>query len=343
MNRIYVFLLLVSLMSGGCAQRSLPSFALAQPEQSNTITHPDKMEKAGGTIVEFVGALPPRFMVEVDYGVRGVWPLVGVSLDNEQAPVIQGSCFSMEEYAFASNPWRIPAPMECFVLGNKKELMDKKYAFVLVNKDGGVWMASPIGSVIGYEYTIIDDNKSNGVYYDYRKFEDDREYAISLMKEIGKTIPVIEKAYHKRLASFGVKFVGSAVQEISIKEGDPKWEEFRTRLLDEMNSGLELPDGEVVVSYLSQDEMKKLLSRNPRLTPWQRFLSGLQLPLGTPEVMAIGFASSVINSGIAGFLDDRWNVCTARGMCQRRDMSEQLAFMYHLYQKEYMKNMGDMR
>ncbi len=55
--------------------------------------------------------------------------------------------------------------------------------------------------------------------------------------------------------------------------------------------------------------------------------------------MALGFASSMVDGGIAAFFDTTWNACVARGTCQRRDLSEQMALVYQLYQEERIKNM----
>ncbi len=350
---IYAVLAVFVLLSGGCAnQKGAPSFALLQPEQSMMVVHPDKMETKGGTIVTFTGVLPIRFLVEVEDGrIRGVWPLPGVSLIDKDAPRINGFCYAVEKYAFDKNPWGIPAPMQCVIPSNYKTLVDGQYVFALTNKDGGVWMVSPIGEVQGYEYTIVDDKT-----YDWQKFENDPEYAIAIMQEIGKPLPVINEVWRKRngvlkkgVEGFDDVAILDDVQEIPIVEGDPAWEEFRERLFSEMNGGfpntqrgITLPNGEVVASYLSEDEMEELLRRNPNITPWQKFLSRLRLPLAVldPNMMLAGLATSAIDGGIAAFFDTTWNnACVARGTCQRRDSSEKLVFLYQKYQEERIKNM----
>ena len=335
-NIIYAVLAVFVLLSGGCAnQKGVPSFALLQPEQSMVVVHPDKMEETGGTIITFTGVLPVRFLVEVDNGVRGVWPLPGVSLIDKDAPRINGFCYSVEKYAFDKNPWGIPAPMQCVVLSDKKTLIDGQYAFALANKDGGVWMASPIGNVQGYDYTIVDDKT-----YDWQKFESDPEYAIELMQEVGKTLPIINEVWKNRIEGFGVEMTVDDVQEIAVVEGDPQWEAFREKLLAEMSNELRLPDGEIVASYLSEEDMEKLLRRNPNITPWQKFLLRLRLPLNIfdPDMILAGLATSAIDGGIAVFFDNVWHACVARGTCQRRDLSEQMALVYQMYQKEHIKN-----
>jgi len=335
MNRYPIYFLfgIIVLLSGGCANKIMPDFALTQPAQNMTVTHPDQMEDDGGTIVTFTGVLPPRFLVEVDKGVRGVWPLPGVSLINEEAQIISGFCYSVPDEAFQANPWAI-VPMQCVILSDKKTLIDEQYAFALANKDGGVWIASPIGQVQGYEHTIVDDQT-----YDFEKFESDPKYAIELMQEIGKTVPVINETWKGRVQGFGVKMTADDVQEIAIIEGNPQWEKFREKMLAEMGSELRLPDGEIVASYLSEEDMEQLLRRNPHITSWQRFLSRLRLPIGTPEMMAFGAATSMIDGGIAAFFDNQWSAYVARGTCQRRDLSEQIALVYQLYQQEHVKRM----
>ncbi len=337
MRTVYLFIVIAlgsTLLLGGCAQRTTPSFALVQPEQGVTIEHPDQLEVDGGTIVAFTGVLPPRFLVEVDSGVRGVWPLIGVSLSSEEASIVSGFCYTVPSQAFSANPWAV-IPMQCGILGTKEKFTKGDYVFALVNKDGGVWIASPIGAVPGYDYTIVDDET-----YDFIKFEDDFEYRTELMREIGKSIYMVNQTWKGRIEGFGFTSTADDVQEIQIAEGNPQWEAFREKLLSEMGEALKLPNGEIVASYMSEEDMELLLAKNPMITPWQRFLAHVRVPIGTPEVMAFGAASSLIDGGIAAFFDNTWNACVARGTCQRRDMSEQLAFMFGLYQQEHIKRLS---
>jgi hypothetical protein len=321
------------LFLNGCASR-VPDFALVQPEQGMTVMHPDQLEKNGGTILTYTGILPNRFVSETNETLAGVWPSVGVSLTDEKAPIISGFCYSVPAMAFGKkNPWAMVVA-QCVALGNKSDIVSKQYAFATVNRDGTLWIASPIGIVPGYKYTIVDDRT-----YNWEKFKDEPKYRIEIMKEIGKTIPVINETWKKRIEGFGVEMTEDDVQEIAIVDGNPKWEAFRKKMLSDIGYQLKLPDGEIVASYLSEEDMEKLLAKNPMITPWQRFVSRLRLPIGTPEIMALGAASSMIDGGIASFMNTAWESMTARGVCQRRDFSELLELVLGMYQEEHIKNM----
>jgi hypothetical protein len=130
------------------------------------------------------------------------------------------------------------------------------------------------------------------------------------------------------------------VQEIAVVDTDPAWQKFRTKMIADIGFELQLPDGEIVASYLSEEDMKVLLAKNPLITPWQRFVSRLHLPIGTPEIMAFGAATSVIDGSIAAFMDTAWESMTARGVCQRREFSEQFELLLGLYQKAHIAHMS---
>ncbi|MFA5986119.1 MAG: hypothetical protein WC819_02095 [Parcubacteria group bacterium] len=318
----------------GCASQ-MPNFALTQPEQGMTVMHPDQLEKAGGKIFNFTGVVPSRFLVEMDKSFSGVFPFVGVSLKDENAPMVKGFCYSVPSQAFGDkNPWAM-IPAQCVGLGDKDDMLRGEYAFAVTNKDGGVWLASPIGAVPGYEYTIVDEQT-----YDWAKFEKEPKYRIELMKQLGKTIPVINDTWKKRIEGFGVVMTTDDVQEIAVVDGDPKWEAFRKKMLSDIGYQLKLPDGEIVASYLSEEDMEKLLAKNPLITPWQKFVSRLRLPLGgTPGLMGLGALSSMVDGSIASFMDTAWESMTARGMCQRKDFSEQFELLLGMYQKAHIQNM----
>lgn len=309
------------LMLGGCAnQQKVPSFALAQPEQGTSALHPDQMEKSGGTLVTFTAVLPPQFLVEVKHGVKGVWPLVAGHMHDKNASIEDGFCYAVESRSLSKNPWGI-VPLQCAIIGTHEHFRD--YRFALVNKDGGVWISAPAGG------GMIDDRSWN-----FKKFEDDFDHRIATLEKVGKSLDEIDAFWVDQIGQLGLN-LGHDVKEFSIEAQSLEWQEFRTSFITEMGYQLKLPNGDVVVSSVPRDEMVTLLSRNPRITRYQKFMSRLSIPIGTPEVIAFGTATSILNGGIAAFIDDEWQSRVARGSAQYRDSAEQMAFLFKEIQKSH--------
>lgn len=353
MKSIYLFIALGSiLLLSGCTKKPGPDFALLQPVQIFTTIHPDKMEGEGGTMVTFKAVLPPEFLVEngglkvngdvtEDILFSGIYPLVNVEIAKEGAPITSGFCFISKNEKLNYNPWGYLIS-DCVVLGTLEEFKRNESSFAISNRDGKTWIASPIDEVPGY-VRMIDDTE-----YDWEKFEDeeDSEYRVAVMREIGKTIPQINAEWRRRLDKFSFFMTENEVKEIKIISGDPYWEAFRDHFLDNIgyndvrkDDGITLPNGEVRASYFSEPDMEGILSVNPRITPWQKFLSCLRVPLGRmdPTAIAIGTVSSVFEGTIAVFLDSNWRTWVAQGTCQRRDMSELVAYAFKLYQNEHKR------
>ena len=318
------FAVALLLFLGGCAQqRHVPSFALAQPAEGVTAIHPDEMEKDGGILTQFTAVLPPQFLVEVEHGVKGVWPLVAGHMTDSEAKIQDGFCYAVESLSFSNNPWGI-VPMQCVIVGGIKDF--DGYKLALVNKDGGVWISSPSGG------SMLDDRSWN-----VEDFEDDFDHRREVLDKVGKTLQEINQFWIDQFLHLGMETDGD-VFEIVVGSSD-EWQIFRQSFIAEMGYELTMPDGSVVVSSISRDEMVNRLARNPRITRWQKFLSRLSIPIGTPEVMAFGAASSVLNGGIAAMIDNEWKVRVARGSGQHRDHAEQMVYLMQQFQKSNAENM----
>ena len=340
MKRYCLFIVVVALLLSGCARKEAPDFALLQPEMGVAMTHPDKMEEdsQGQTLINFPGVLPSRYFVETqDISLRGVWPVIFVSLNDAKAPVKKGFCYTVPEYSLDKNIFGI-VPIDCSVLGKRNEFDKKQYSALLPNRDGGVWMASPIGVVAG-RVELIDEE-----YYDWEKFDGTSEesalYRQEIARQIGFTLSEIDEIWAQRINNPDFELTKSAVVEIPIESGNQLWEDYRARMFSAMGMSdvTIMPNGDKTLTWMSEEEMRQLLAHNPGLTPWQRFLRRLNIPLGPPIAMGIGLGSSVLNGGIAALMDSTWDTCTARGVCKRRDLSEQIAYLVNLFQKEKMKN-----
>lgn len=315
-----IFSLSLLLLGGCAAQQKVPSFALAQPEQGITAVHPDQMEKSGGNLVTFTAVLPPQFLVEVKHGVKGVWPLVAGHMYDKNAPIEDGFCYAIESRSLSKNPWGI-VPLACAIIGTREHF--REYNFALVNKDGGVWISAPAGG------GMLDDRSWN-----FEDFEDDFDHRTETLKKVGKSLDEIDAFWVDQIGRLGLS-LDHDVKEFSIIEQSHDWQSFRTSFITEMGYQLTLPNGDVVVSSVSRDEMVDILSRNPRITKWQKFMSRLSIPIGTPEVMAFGTATSILNGGIAALIDDEWQSRVARGSAQFRDSAEQMAFLVEEIQKSH--------
>ncbi len=336
MKHIQLVGLLITLIAlTGCADKKMgaPSFAHLQPDEGITATHPDKMGEEGDSILTFIGIFPIELATETDETFRAVIPMTAVSLNSDK-PLIKGFCYTMPDQAFDRNPWG-QIPMRCVIIGNKEQFVQEDRSLAIFNKDGGVYIASPIGPVPSFEHTILDDQT-----YDYKRFETDLDYQKELMREIGRTVPVIENAWRDRIEIHGYKAKNDLVKEIVIGNNS-QWKDFTTKMLTDMGGGLEMANGDKVVSFLSEEEMQLLMAKNPEITGWQKFMAHLRVPIGTPEMIAIGTASSIIDGGIAALFDTAWNnACVARGTCQRRYASKTFARLFNLYLVEHSMRLG---
>ncbi len=314
-------LVLCALLLGGCATKHVPDWARAQPSEGVTQIHPDVMEKTGGTFTQFTAIMPPQFLVEVKYGVKGVWPVIASHMTDPDAEIEDGFCYAVESLAFGKNPWGF-VPMQCVMMNTISHF--DGYRVTLVNKDGGAWIASPVAR------GILDERD-----WDVKKFEKDFEYRKKILEKVGNTLTEIDDFWRAMSAHIGVESDGDVFEVII---GSEQWQTFRDNFIAEMGYELTMPDGSVVVSTISRDEMVNRLSRNPRITRWQRFVSRLSIPIGTPEVMVFGTATSVLNGGIAAAIDGEWQALVARGSGEHREHANQMLYLMQKFQESNAKN-----
>ncbi|MDZ7612158.1 MAG: hypothetical protein U5L10_05325 [Candidatus Moranbacteria bacterium] len=304
-----VLIVLAGLFLVGCAgNKQPPKFALVSSHQGVSVEHPDQMAKETDKITTFPVVFHPFLNVECYGGYKGVWP---VEAYKQGEPLKQGFAYINEEYS--QNPFGF-AIMEAVFLGGKSGMED--YRISVFNRDAVVWMFSPFGKVF---------SEADG--YDSQKLEDDPEYRQKAFQAYGLKFSQIETHWKNFFRSHGVA-VEEIVQEIKI--GGPGWKEFRKRLLSNFSESYEMPSGEIRAGHFKLDEFQKIAAKNPEITGWQRFFSGLRIPIvPSPEAIAFGMASSLVNSGIQEMIPggEKWYGHTANSACKRKDLARQFQFL----------------
>jgi LPS sulfotransferase NodH len=302
-----VLLLVLVLLLAGCAGNKPPKFALVDSHQGVSVDHPDQMAKETDKITVFPVVFHSFLNVECYNGYQGVWPVVA---HRQGEPLKQGFAYINKEYS--QNPFRFPI-MEAVFLGGKSELKD--YRIAIFNRDGVVWMFSPFGEVF---------SESDG--YDSEKLEEDPEYRQKAFQAYGMKFSEVENSWKKLFRKHGVS-VKQIVQEVKI--GTPGWQELRKRLLSNFSEGYEMPNGEIRAGHFKTEEFRRIASQNPEITGWQRFFAGLRIPVvPSPEAVAFGAASSLINSGIQEMIPgEEWHGHTANSSCKRKDLAKQFRFI----------------
>ena len=312
----YVFCCLVAL--SGCAvgnQGKVPSFAMVQGEAGVALPHPDAVEdkNKGETLVTFTAIGPPEFIVETRGTLKAVYPLVGAHMSDPSKKIEDGFCYVEESKALEKNPWGL-IPAVCTVTGTKKQF--EKYRWTIVNQDGGVWATSPTATA------MIDDKQ-----WDFMKFENDFTHRTKVLTKVGDTLYEINEFWKERYREIG-QVPKNDVYEIQIDPKNPKWQAYREKLIKEMGFSIALPNGDPVVSTVDREKMVEILAEVPRVTKWQKMVSHLGVSIGTPEVMAVSAASSILNGGIAALFDNQLYTNTARGLAQRRDFAPHMRYWY---------------
>lgn len=318
----YVFCCLMLLLSG-CADRNqgkVPSFAMVQDEQGVALPHPDAVEdkNKGNIITVFTVIIPPEFIVETRGDLRAAYPLVGGHMNDPQAKIEDGFCFVQSTKALSKNPWGL-IPGTCTIMGSKKQFT--QYRWIITNQDGGVWAVSPTATA------MVDDKG-----WDFVKFENDFTHRTEVLTKVGDTLAEINEFWKERYRELG-QVPKNDVYEIVIDPKNPKWQAYREKLIKEMGFEIALPNGQPVVSTVDRDRMVEILAEVPRVTKWQKMVSHLGVSIGTPEVMAVSAASSILNGGIAALFDNQLYTNTARGLAQRRDLAPQMRFWYNQVQQ----------
>lgn len=317
---LVIFAVILAVLGlAGCASmgtKPVPDFAFTSPEKRVSVPHPDQIKQETQTITTFLFVINPKFLVEAK-GLKGVWPALAQVNEGYK----EGFAYSLSDLS-EKLPWGVVVG-EAVFLGSKKEFEESK--FVIPNQDGGAWLAAP-------NSVILDAEKGE---YDCEKFEDNKEYRSQIFQDGGMTLSEIRVFWQKFLHARGIDTAKDFVVVNEIKIGSSEWKEFRERLLGEMGNGYQMPNGQLRTGFLSREDLQKEVMKNPRMTPWQRFMEALSIPIfPSPEGMAFGAASSLVRGGIAAWMSTQWNAGTARSNCERRDVAPQLSFMDKFYQRK---------
>lgn len=312
-------MLLFVFLFGGCANtetKRLPDYARVM-ERGSSAPHPDAMKQDGDSIVVFHVMIPPEFVVlETEKpSFDGVWPIIAKDMFGESSLLEEGFCYSeglknLGEVLFVRG--------ECVMIGATKNDF-KNYRFILANKDGGVWLASPFGG------RVLSEGQSEG-RWDFGRFENENAYQKGIFEKIGFTLEEIDEAWQSIVGVYGFRV--QDVKEIEMSKSSSDWKEFKERYTAELGYGLQLPSGERVVSNFSRDKMVQLLAHNPLMTPKQRFLQHLNVSIGTPKMMIFGTLSSILKGGIAATIDSEWRASVARGTVQRKDLAPHIRHIW---------------
>lgn len=308
-SKIFVFALvwLLAIFLMGCGGKQPPKFALVDSHQGVSVDHPDQMAKETDRITTFPVVFHPFLNVECYDGYQGVWPVVA---HKKGEPLKQGFAYINKEYS--QNPFGF-AIMEAVFLGAKSGMED--YRISLFNRDGVVWMISPFGEIF---------SESDG--YDSEKLEEESKYRQEAFQAFGMSFSEIEARWKTMFQKEGIA-VEKIVQEIKI--GSPEWQEFRKRLLANFSEGYEMPNGEIRAGHFKTEDFRRVASQNPEISGWQRFFAGLRIPVvSSPEAVAFGTASSLVNSGIQEVMPgEEWHGHTANSSCKRKDLARQFKFL----------------
>lgn len=315
-TKVMFLVVLVGLAMVGCATKHVPKFAYTEAEQRVSVPHPDQIQQDTDKITTFWGVINPAFLVEAD-DLRGVWPALAQVGDGYK----EGFVFSLTSLS-EEMPWGVVVG-EFVFLGSKEEISSSK--IVMVNQDGGAWLAGP-------NSVILDAEKGE---YDCERFEKDKEYRNQIFQKGGLALPEINIFWQKFANARGIATAKEFVAVNEIQIGSSEWEKFRKNLLSEMGNGYRMPDGKIRAGFITREELQKEMMKNPRMTGWQRFMEALSIPIfPSPEGMAFGAVSSLVRGGIATSSGNRWNAKTARSECQRRDVADQIVFLYNFYQRK---------
>jgi hypothetical protein len=90
-----------------------------------------------------------------------------------------------------------------------------------------------------------------------------------------------------------------------------------------------MPNGDIRAWHFKTEDFRRIASQNPEISGWQRFFAGLRIPVvPSPEAVAFGMASSLLNSGIQEVIPgEEWNGHTANSSCKRKDLARQFEFL----------------
>jgi len=312
-----IFVLTISLLvSAGCSiHNGPPSFAITELENSISVPHPDEIKKSSSFITVFPLVFNPKLLVEcVGTGFEGTWKVIAVDIRSSTLDIKEGFAY-FKKGDYEKTPWKLPL-LEAVFPGKLDDT--KNYRFILPNRDGMVWLFSPMGRIYP---------KENGYYY--TKLESDINYRAIVFQGLGMNLWEILRAWEKL----------DLTEKISIGEikiNSPEWDVFRKELLTSLSNGYQLANKKLVASNSTKKQLQETIKTNPQLTSWQRFLGGLYIPI-IPSPEALGYAgiSAVLNHSFQELTSGPvYGGNSASSTITRGEMAEQFEFLIEHFNEE---------
>ncbi len=297
----------------GCATSGIkpPNFASKNLEEGVIISHPDQIQKEASSITIFPVVFPPELLVEcVGTGFVGTWKLLSVDMRDPSRKLLESFVYFKKDPAYQKTPWGLPLT-EAVTIGKLNER--KNHKFLLANRDGMVWLFSPLGEA----YSELEG-------YDSNKFENDPNYRNEIFYRYGLGLNQIFDFYQNQNLLRGLSF-----GEIEIDSKSKNWQDFKKNLLASMPYQIEMPDGKIVSSAHKKEQVQQLVRINPKLTSWQRFLEGLYIPIiPDPTAMAYAGISQVLNHGIKESMSGPEIIgFSANSYIKRKELATQFRFL----------------
>lgn len=336
-----IAILILGMLFGGCASSNgyLPKHALTNPVDGMSIPHPVELEREGVKVVtEFTGVMDPGLWTEiVEKG--GIWPVTGMNmLDNSN---IEGFA-----YWAGLDRWGDHLIKYNFQF-TKKEL--ENYRFLFFNRDAG-WAYQLSGN------QVLPEKNAGKITYDSEKYERDEKYRKELFAKVGMSLSELDSDWQNRIKRNtlnGECFESiekeqlclraarlnlenfSSVWEVEI--GTPEWEEYKQRLAVHMPHAITMPNGEIRLTFLVEDDFKPEAVSDTNFTGPQRFMKNSVVPLSLlamsgpalPWMAAANVAGSVATAAI----DDSWAGHFARAKIQRHDLADNFRYLSFKYQE----------
>jgi hypothetical protein len=332
----FILLCCIVLFFTGCAGKKtyMEGVALVD-EYGDAAKHPTQMEKDNDTFISFHAIrhsnldteATPVYSEEFGFELKGFFPIIGASTEHEDAPIIGGFCYTEGPHPIGLYYFE---RMNCMINGTKKGFNSNGYKFFVSNKDTGVWIFPP-----------AHESSSEDGEWDHEKFLDDFEYRVAILNKFGQSIDQINQSWNNILESQSggqVHFMND-VQQFTADPNSVRWQKQRKNIIRTIGHEIVLPDGEVVVSNLSVEEMTAKLSQNPMVTPFQKFSSGFNnLIIGTPDMMMYSAVTGLLQGTIAASLDSEWKASVARAIIKRKDFAGHMNY-HRLRQKKMYAQM----
>ncbi|GEM_PF-4980267 len=298
----------------GCATK-VPKFGITELENSVSAPHPDQIRKDGNTIVIFPLIFPPKLLVEcVGIGFNGTWKVISVD-QRDPTRKIQEDFAYFKKGSYEKTPWGLPL-LETVSLGKLEDL--KYHRFLLANRDGMIWLFSPMGR----SYPQKEG-------YDSQRLEKDLDYRTAVFQEFGMNLEEIFQAWLKL----------GLIEKISlgeIKIDSPEWDLFEKDFQASLGNSFTLASGKIVGSSASKERIQELVRTNPHLNGWQRIMERLYIPVATSvEVLVFAGISTILNHGIQELTADPvYKANSANSTITRKELSAQFEFLVEQFNQK---------